>query len=334
VLEHVDWEVIFVDDDSSDGTASRVREIASREPRVRCLQRIGRRGLSTACIEGVLASSAPYVAVMDGDLQHDERLLPRMLETLKHEPIDLVIGSRYISGGGIGDLSQRRAEISSLATRLSRIICRTEIADPMSGFFMMRRDVFDNAVRNLSGQGFKILLDFLASSPQPLRLKELPYHFRRRQHGTSKLDTLVAWEFGMLIADKTVGHIIPVRFALFAFIGTIGLAVHLAVLRLALTVPALDFTKSQAIATVVAMTSNFFLNNLFTYRDQRLSGLKLLRGLGSFYLICAVGAIGNVGIASYVFAADQQWWIAGIAGAIVGSVWNYAVSSVFTWRRR
>jgi dolichol-phosphate mannosyltransferase len=334
VLEDVEWEVIFVDDDSADGTAARVREIAARDPRVRCLQRIGRRGLSTACIEGVLASSAPYVAIMDGDLQHDERLLPRMLETLKREPVDLVVGSRYVSGGGIGDLSQRRAEISSLATRLSRIICKTAIADPMSGFFMMRRQVFENAMRGLSGQGFKILLDLLASSPAPVRLKELPYQFRRRRHGTSKLDTLVAWEFGMLIADKIVGHLVPVRFALFAFIGAIGLAVHLAVLRFALTMPAFDFTKSQAIATLVAMTSNFFLNNLFTYRDQRLGGLKLLRGLVSFYLICAVGAIGNVGIAAYVFAADQQWWIAGIAGAIVGSVWNYAVSSVFTWRRR
>ncbi|HEV2547073.1 MAG TPA: glycosyltransferase family 2 protein [Stellaceae bacterium] len=334
VLEDVDWEVVFVDDDSADGTAARVREIALRDPRVRCLHRIGRRGLSTACIEGVLASSAPYVAIMDGDLQHDERLLPRMLETLKREPVDLVVGSRYVSGGGMGDLSQRRAEISNLATRLSRIICKTAIADPMSGFFMMRRQVFENSVRGLSGQGFKILLDLLASSPEPVRLKELPYQFRRRRHGTSKLDTLVAWEFGMLIADKMVGHLVPVRFALFAFIGGIGLAVHLAVLRLALTMPALDFTKSQAIATVVAMTSNFFLNNLFTYRDQRLRGFKLLRGLFSFYLICAVGAIGNVGIAAYVFAADQQWWIAGIAGAIVGSVWNYAVSSVFTWRRR
>ena len=334
VLEDVEWEVIFVDDDSADGTAARVREIAARDPRVRCLQRIGRRGLSTACIEGVLASAAPYVAIMDGDLQHDERLLPRMLETLKREPVDLVVGSRYVSGGGIGDLSQRRAEISNLATRLSRIICKTSIADPMSGFFMMRRQVFENAMRGLSGQGFKILLDLLASSPAPVRLKELPYQFRRRRHGTSKLDTLVAWEFGMLIADKIVGHLVPVRFALFAFIGAIGVAVHLAVLRFALTMPAFDFTKSQAIATLVAMTSNFFLNNLFTYRDQRLGGLKLLRGLVSFYLICAVGAIGNVGIAAYVFAADQQWWIAGIAGAIVGAVWNYAVSSVFTWRRR
>ncbi|HXZ02274.1 MAG TPA: glycosyltransferase family 2 protein [Stellaceae bacterium] len=333
-LQGIDWEVIFVDDDSADGTAAMVRGIAQRNPRVRCLQRIGRRGLSTACIEGVLASSAPFIAIMDADLQHDERLLPRMLETLRRERCDLVVGSRYIAGGGVGDWDDRRAGISSLATRLSRLICRIDIADPMSGFFMLRREVFDRAVRRLSGQGFKILLDLLASSPETLHLKELPYEFRRRRHGASKLDTLVVWEFGMLLADKLVGHLLPVRFALFAVIGAVGLGVHLAVLRAALAVPALDFTAAQAIATVVAMTSNFFLNNLFTYRDQRLRGWRLLRGLFSFYLICAVGAVGNVGIAAYVFAADNVWWLAGIAGAIVGSVWNYAVSSVFTWRQR
>lgn len=333
-LAGVDWELIFVDDDSADGTAETVRAMAQSDPRIRCVQRIGRRGLSTACIEGVLASAAPYVAVMDADLQHDERLLPRMLQSLKQEGCDLVVGSRYVEGGGIGGWDERRAGMSSLATRLSRIICKIEIADPMSGFFMMRRDVFERAMRGLSGQGFKILLDLLASSPAPLRIKELPYEFRPRRHGTSKLDTLVAWEFGMLLADKLVGHIVPVRFALFAFIGALGLVVHLATLRGALTLPSLGFAGAQAVATVVAMTSNFFLNNLFTYRDQRLHGWRLLRGLFSFYLICAVGAVGNVGIAAYVFAADNVWWLAGISGAIVGSVWNYAVSSVFTWRRR
>ncbi|MGO8919235.1 MAG: glycosyltransferase [Stellaceae bacterium] len=333
-LEGVDWEVIFVDDDSADGTAAAVRELAQRDPRVRCLQRMGRRGLATACIEGALASSAPFIAIMDADLQHDERLLPRMLDTLKCETCDLVVGSRYVPGGGVGDWDDRRAGISSVATWLSRLVCRTDVADPMSGFFMMRREVFDRAVRRLSGQGFKILLDLLASSPGQLRLKELPYEFRQRRHGTSKLDTLVAWEFGMLLADKLVGHLLPVRFALFAVIGAIGLGVHLAVLRAGLAAPAFNFTEAQAIATIVAMTSNFFLNNLFTYRDQRLRGLRLLRGLLSFYLICAVGAVGNIGIAAYVFAADNVWWLAGIAGAVVGSVWNYAVSSVFTWRRR
>jgi len=333
-LAGVDWEMIFVDDDSADGTAGTVRALAQRDPRIRCLQRIGRRGLSSACIEGMLASAAPFVAVMDADLQHDERLLPRMLETLKREPCDIVVGSRHVEGGGFGALDQRRIGISNLATRLSRIICKTEIADPMSGFFMLRRDVFEQTVRRLSGQGFKILLDLLASSPAAPRLKELPYEFRQRRFGTSKLDTMVVWEFGMLLADKLVGHIVPVRFALFAFIGGLGLVVHLAVLRTCLASLALDFTTAQTIATLAAMTSNFFLNNLFTYRDQRLRGAKLLTGLLSFYLICAVGAVGNIGIASYVFATDHVWWLAGIAGAIVGSVWNYAVSSIFTWRRR
>jgi dolichol-phosphate mannosyltransferase len=328
------WEVIFVDDDSRDGTADEAREIARRDPRVRCLQRIGRRGLSTACIEGVLASASPYVAVMDADLQHDETLLPRMLETLRGGDCDIVVGSRHVAGGGIGDWTAGRANISSFATRLSRIICKTDIADPMSGFFMVRRELFESAVRRLSGQGFKILLDLLASAPQPVRLKELPYVFRPRRHGESKLDTLVAWEFMMLLADKLIGHIVPVRFALFAFIGALGLIVHLAVLRLALTIFGLDFTEGQTAAAVVAMTSNFFLNNLFTYRDQRLKGWRLMRGLLSFYVICSIGVVANVGIGNYVFTAHYTWWVAGIAGIIIGSVWNYAVSSVFTWKRR
>jgi len=332
-LAGIDWEVIFVDDDSRDGTSDHVRSVARRDPRVRCLHRIGRRGLSTACIEGIMASAASYVAVMDADLQHDESILPRMLATLREEPYDIVVGSRYVSGGGIGAWDSRRAKASGLATRLSRLICKTEIADPMSGFFMLRRETFEAAVRQLSGQGFKILLDLLASSPEPPRLKELPYQFRQRQFGESKLDTMVAWEFGMLLADKLIGHIVPVRFALFTLIGTIGLAVHFATLAVTLELLGFTFIVSQTTATVVAMTSNFFLNNLFTYRDLRLRGWRAVRGLVSFYLICSLGAVANVGIASYVFSMRETWWLAGLAGVIVGSVWNYAVSAVFTWRR-
>jgi dolichol-phosphate mannosyltransferase len=263
-LDGIDWEVIFVDDDSSDGTALHVRQVAQHDPRVRCLQRIGRRGLSTACIEGVLASAAPYVAVMDADLQHDERLLPRMLATLKEEPIDLVVGSRYVAGGGIGDWSQRRAEISNLATRLSRIICKAEIADPMSGFFMIRRDAFDRCVRGLSGIGFKILMDLFASSPIPLRFKELPYEFGKRAHGESKLDSLAVWEYVMLIGDKLFGQVIPVRFLSFSLVGALGVLVHLTVLGIVLNGVGADFEASQAVATVVAMIGNFTLNNVLT----------------------------------------------------------------------
>jgi len=335
------WEAIFVDDDSTDGTPEAVREIGRNDPRVRCLQRIGRRGLSTACMEGILASASPFVAVMDADLQHDESLLPGMLNALRHEPCDIVVGSRYVDGGGVGEWNKTRASMSGLATKLSRLICKTEIADPMSGFFMLRRDVFESAVRDLSGQGFKILLDLLASLPAPPRLKEMPYQFRNRRHGESKLDTMVTWEFGMLLADKLVGHIVPVRFALFALIGALGVVVDLIVLSLALAAGT-GFIAAQTVATVVAMTSNFFLNNIFTYRDQRLRGWRLWRGLFSFYVICALGAVANVGAAAFVFAGDAHWlagvkgipWLASVAGVVVGSVWNYAVSSVFTWKRK
>ena len=333
-LNGIAWEAIFVDDDSTDGTAEEIRALARRDPRVRRIERIGRRGLSTACIEGILASTAPFIAIMDADLQHDERLLPQMLATLGETGCDIVVGSRYIPGGGIGEWSPRRAGMSDLATRLSRVICKTPIADPMSGFFMLRRALFERAVRRLSGQGFKILLDILASAPGPVQLIELPYEFRPRRHGESKLDTLVAWEFMMLLADKLIGHLIPVRFALFAMIGCLGLIVHLTVLRTSLAGFGLDFGAAQTIAALVAMTSNFFLNNLFTYRDQRLKGWRLIRGLVSFYVICSIGLVANVGIGDYLFASHHDWWVAGIAGVIVGSVWNYAVSSILTWKPR
>jgi dolichol-phosphate mannosyltransferase len=331
-LPDIDWEVMFVDDDSTDGTAQHVRTLALADPRIRCIQRIGRRGLSSACIEGVLASCAPYIAVMDADLQHDEALLPRMLGILRHDPVDVVIGSRYAAGGGLGEWGGKRASISRLGTRLAWFICKQDISDPLSGFFMCRRDAFEGAVRRLSGQGFKILLDLLASSPRPLRVRELPFEFRTRQHGESKLDTVVALEYVALLTDKLIGRVVPLRFALFALTGLVGVAVHMLVLWAGLTFLALGFAVAQSMATLIAMTSNFFLNNILTYRDQRLRGWRLLRGLLTFYGICGIGATANVGIASYLFSANQIWWVAGLLGVVVGAVWNYAMSSIFTWK--
>jgi dolichol-phosphate mannosyltransferase len=335
-LEGIDWEAIFVDDDSQDGTPAAVCQLASLDRRVRCIQRIGRRGLASACIEGILASSAPYVAVMDADLQHDERLLPLMLKTLKAEPlVDAVVGSRYVEHGSIGTWSRHRAWLSNLATRIGRSILQVPIADPMSGFFMIRREVFQTAMRRLSSVGFKILLDILASSPRPLLVKELPFHFRKRHSGESKFDALAGWEYLMLLADKAFGQIIPIRFLVFALVGGLGLLVHLAVLWLCLNLVQLTFELSQATATGVAMVGNFTLNNWLTYYDHRLTGWGFVRGLLSFGLICSFGAVANIGLATLLFSQQHLiWWVAGIAGAAMSSVWNYAVTSTFTWRGR
>jgi dolichol-phosphate mannosyltransferase len=326
------WEVIFVDDDSPDGTADRVREIGRTDHRVRCIQRIGRRGLSSACIEGLLASSAPYQAVMDADLQHDETLLPAMLDTLERGEADIVIGSRYVEGGGLGDWHQSRARISRFATWISRLVLHAELSDPMSGFFMLRREAFAGRVRSLSGIGFKILLDLFASSKEPLRFRELPYEFRNRVAGESKLDSQAAWQYLMLVLDKLVGGIVPVRFVAFALVGGLGVGVHFAVLATLYKGIGVDFTTAQASATLVAMTSNFALNNILTYRDMRLRGWRWLRGWFTFTLACGVGAIANVGVAAYLFKSHTIWVIAALAGILVGVVWNYAVTALYTWK--
>jgi dolichol-phosphate mannosyltransferase len=330
VLAGIAWEAIFVDDDSPDGTADVVRQIAAEQTNIRCLQRLGRRGLSSACIEGILASAAPYVAVMDGDLQHDEALLPRMLDRIKAEHLDIVVASRYTEAGSVGEWDRSRVKISDFATRLSRLVVKAELSDPMSGFFMIRRAAFTGAMRGLSGQGFKILLDLFASTPRPFAFAELPLQFRERLHGESKLDTLVAWEYLMLLLQKLIGPAVPVRFLLFSLIGGLGVAVHLATLWTALHAAETSFPIAQGTATLVAMTFNFLLNNLFTYRDRRLRGWRLLTGLGSFYAVCGLGAAANVGIAAYI-AGGHSWWLAGLAGAAVSAVWNYAMSSIFTW---
>ena len=332
VLDGYRWEVIFVDDDSPDETASLVRELAQKDGRVRCVQRIGRRGLSSACVEGMLASSSPYLAVIDGDLQHDESLLPRMLELLRDSDKQIVIGTRYAGGGGVGEWDKSRVAISSFASRLSRFVLKSELSDPMSGFFMLRRDWMETAMRRLSGIGFKILVDLFASAPTAPRFAELPYEFRVRQKGESKLDSQAAWDYIMLLLDKLVGHLVPVRFVSFGIVGGIGVLVHFTVLAILFQSLGLSFNVGQATATLVAMTSNFALNNALTYRDMRLKGWRWFKGLFSFMLACGVGAIANVGVASYLFEMQTQWILAGLAGILVGMVWNYVVTMLYTWK--
>jgi dolichol-phosphate mannosyltransferase len=202
VLDGVDWEIIFVDDDSDDQTSSYVRELAAKKANVRCIHRIGRRGLSSACIEGILSSSASNVAVMDADLQHDEKLLPKMLKLLQDDPeLHLVVGSRFIEGGSTGSLAEHRVQISKFASWLSRLILKQPLTDSMSGFFMIRRSIFERYVRQLSAKGFKILLDIFSVAGTEINYRELPYDMRSRVAGESKLDSLVVWEYILLITS-------------------------------------------------------------------------------------------------------------------------------------
>jgi dolichol-phosphate mannosyltransferase len=330
-----DWEIIFVDDNSPDGTADKLREIYQSNPRIRCIKRVGRRGLSSACIEGIFSSSARYVAVMDADLQHDANLLPQMLDVLRGEPIDLVIGSRYTEGGSVGDWNARRLAVSQFATRLAHLTSGRNMSDPMSGFFMMRRTSFEACAHRLSNLGFKILFDIIASSDKDkLRIKELPYQFGIRTAGESKLNTSVAFDFGILLLEKKMGRYIPVRFLTFISVDAIGIGVHFLVLMLALQMAGMAFAAAQTIATGGAMLFNFALNNKLTYVGQSLKGSAWLKGLLTFALACSVGSVANVGISSYLFDKQASWQISALLGAVLSSVWNYAVTSRYTWGQR
>jgi dolichol-phosphate mannosyltransferase len=331
-LAGIAWEAVFVDDDSQDGTAALLLQLQSTRPGVRVIRRIGRRGLSSACIEGMLATGAPFLAVIDADLQHDETILPHMLDTLREGDLDVVVGSRFSDGGSVGAFAGKRLLLSRLGRLLSRVVSHADLSDPMSGYFVLRRSFFEETMRRLSGQGFKILLDLFASAPRPVRFAEIPFTFRPRHSGESKLDTLVMLEYVTLLSDKLLGPYFPTRFVMFVLVGLFGVIVHLAVLGLAHKIMLITFYSSQVIATFAAMTVNFNLNNFLTYRDRRLTGVQLIYGHLTFYLICSIGAIANFQIAEMLFELRVPWIIAGFVGAMISSVWNYGVSSTITWR--
>jgi len=327
------WEAVFVDDDSRDGSLEVLMNLARTKSNVRFIRRIGRRGLASACLEGMASSAADVFAVMDCDLQHDETILPKMLTAFEEDPdLELAVGTRYAGeGGGVGNWSKARVFISRFATNLGSLARKTELSDPMSGFFVIRRDVFEQTVRQMTGKGFKILLDMVLSAGRPLKIREFSYEFRVRQHGESKLDIVVGFEYLFLLADKIFGRFVPVSFVVYVLAGLSGLFLHLATLGILFRYVGIAFVTAQLTATLVAMVSNFLVNNSVTFRQQRLKGALLLPGLLAYIAICGLGAIVNVQASEYLFENRIPWWFAGAAGALVGAVWNYAVSTQIVW---
>ncbi|MDR3512819.1 MAG: glycosyltransferase family 2 protein [Caulobacteraceae bacterium] len=344
VLDGLAWRVIFVDDDSPDGTAEAVKQIAATDPRVQCIRRVRRRGLAGAVVEGVLASASPYVGVIDGDLQHDETLLPKMLEVLRSGQADLVIASRYIDATEVAEgLSPMRSLGSRFANWLGRLVLRQDVSDPVSGFFMARRELVDRVAPRLATEGFKILFDLIASQPEPLRIAELPYSFREREAGGSKLDNRVVVDYLGLLLSKLSGGIVPTRALLFGLVGGSGLVVQLVALKAFLTIETAltqaqhvqatnaQFTLAQFGASVVAMTSNYLINNEITYRDRRQRGLKLLLGYMKFCALCSIGLAANLAVSSMIFQYVPVWWLAGVSGALFAALWNYVSTAAAVW---
>ena len=334
-LVGIEHEVIFVDDGSTDGTQLEVEAFARIDKRVRLIRRFGRRGLSSAVVEGMCSSVARVLAVIDGDLQHDEALLPQMVRAIEAAGYDLAVGTRYDGEGSVGNWDKRRVSISRLATRLASPVMKTPLSDPMSGFFAIRRELLHDTVPKLSSVGYKILLDIVASAPQRLKVCELPYQFRTRIAGESKLDSAVALEYFELLLEKLIGRWIPPKLILFSMVGGLGAEIHLSILGVLLNLVGAAFIVAQAGAVLISMLFNFTLNNVFTYRDRRLKGAAWFVGFLSFALLCSIGGIANVGVGAMIYKQQGGiWWLAGLAGIAVGSVWNFVATNWLTWRKR
>ena len=334
-LDGAPWEMIVVDDNSPDGTYDVAFAIAARDPRMRCVRRLNRSGLAGAVIEGWMASSADFVAVIDADLQHDERVLPDMYWALAEDRAELAVGTRIAGAPDERGLSPARQKLSDLGAWFFRRLAGATVSDPMSGFFMIRRDIVERIAPRLSNDGFKILVDVVLSSDRPLKTVEIPYRFRERLAGESKLTALVGLDFLGLVVHHASGGLLPIRFVLFAMIGALGLVVHLATLYAvkAVTGPA-SFGLAQLVATLLAMASNFVLNNEITFARFRFKGLSLIPGFLAFAAACSVGVLANIDIASWIYQSSRPWWIPGLAGALLSLFWNYSVSTNLIWRRR
>lgn len=331
VLDGVRWHAIFVDDDSPDRTAEAVKQISATDSRVQCIRRVRRRGLAGAVVEGALASAAPYIGVIDGDLQHDETLLPRMLEVLRSGKADLVVASRYLGAEAVAEgLSPLRSLGSRFANWLGRRVLRQDVSDPVSGFFMIRRELVDRVAPRLATEGFKILFDLIASQPGPLRIVELPYSFRERQAGGSKLDNRVIVDYLGLLLSKLSGGVVPTRALMFGLVGGSGMVVQLAGLKVFLVL-GLSPNTAQFAASMVAMTSNYLINNEVTYRDRRRRGLKLALGYLKFCALCSIGLAANLAVFNMVYEHQPIWWLAGVAGAAFGALWNYVTTAAVVW---
>lgn len=331
-LQGIDWAIFFVDDNSNDGTITQLESIANTNDRVDGVIRKGIRGLSGAVLTGLMYARSPYIAVMDADLQHDPKLIKRMLAGLESDSyIQVAVASRYTQSTKISGLNTSRLIGSIILTYVARIIISKKLTDPMSGFFITRRSTFSQLAPHLSHNGYKIMLDLVSGLPDKNAILEFPLIFRSRHTGQSKMDFRVLWELLLIFIQRSIKNLLPRRFLSFSLIGLVGLSIHMLALLILFALLEINFSLSQIAATAIAMLNNFLLNNYLTYQNSSLHGRKLVLGYLKFVLICTLGGLISYTIANHLLGQGMYWAISGCIGAIAAACWNYSLSKFFTW---
>ena len=328
-------EIIIVDDNSSDGTQNLARSYSQNDRRIRLISRLGRSGLSSAIKEGCLCASGDLIVIMDADGQHEPNSIINGLEKFNNKNIDIIIGSRFLEESIIKGLSSKRESGSSIANFLARITLHSgykKLTDYMTGFILLKRNSCIKYIEKIDVNGFKFLYELLSLSKGKLKVIEIPLVFGFREFGKSKLDLAVIWDFLISLLHNFFGRIIPRRAFSFALVGLIGVFVQMFAIYFLLAVTDFDFEKILPVGVILAATSNYIINNILTFRSNKLSGKNFYFGLFKFLLVASLPIIANIGVANLFYnQLSSNTFFAQIAGILVVFIWNYAASSRVVW---
>ncbi|MDZ4726995.1 MAG: glycosyltransferase [Leptospira sp.] len=349
-LNNIDYEIIIVDDDSPDRTWEWVQEYGIKNQNVRVIRRIQEKGLSSAVLTGMASARGKYLGVMDADMQHDESIIPKMLEALKEN--DLVIGSRRVGDGSYGEMNLFRRILSFGATILAKILLPIPSTDPMSGFFVLKREVFENSKDKLNPLGFKILLEFLAKNPK-IKVMEVGYSFRKREFGETKLSGIVMQQYLFALIDLRFGKYFSSEFVKYGIIGFTGVFVNLVGQWLYVNVsdysnPNSEMSKilipsfAVAFGFEVSVISNYILNNQWTFASKRKTKVKeFIFGLFKFNFVSLVGFFIQYSCWLFIFQFCNTYYpeffpnyityIANLIGILIATVTNYQLNRSYTW---
>lgn len=352
-LAGVPHEIVVADDNSPDGTWRIAEELAALDDSIVVLRRFHDHGLSAAVLDAMSAARAPYLAVIDADLQHDPSILPDMLSCLRADKADVVVGSRESEGGGYGEWSLQRRTVSWVATVIARVFLRVPTDDPMSGYFMLTREAYESTAEQINPLGFKILLEFIGRNRE-LRVENLGYTFANRMHGETKLKPSVIRSYLLAVAELRLGRQVDPVFFLYVLVGILGLLVNSVLFTFfeALGFPqidtgfneALDPIYSSFVASVGLTTVGLFVvNNEFTFWEQRYRGWRTLGALALYSLMTLVGTLVHVAVFSWLQEAgflfsfvgdDAARVVHNLMGATIALVVNWYLNTTFVWRRR
>lgn len=323
-LQGHDYEIIVVDDNSPDGTSDLVKKYSKSNSKVSCIKRTWKKGLSSAVVEGVALSSKEHICVMDGDGQHNPKDLSKFINEFENQEIDLVIGSRFIGKKNTEGLSSSRNELSRFGIKITNFFLKSPVTDPLSGFFMAKRQSLEGIRGSLYKDGFKILFDILMLD-KSLKFEEVAIDFRSRLKGESKLNISTLFNLAGQIFENLTQGLIPANFIVFAFVGTLGVVVHLASLNILLSF-GIEFILGNLCSTLLAMCSNYFLNNYITFHNIHKLFSERLKGLLKYCFANSFSILANIGVASQFYLNDFSAFSSAMLGIMAGLILNYFLS--------